>query len=254
MGASEGSEQAARAILNPKVGRYDVEADIGPAYATRRQEAFNAYSQIVTANRELTAVIGDIVFRNLDTPGADEVADRLKRALEHTQPWILGKGEPPSVAELRQQVKTLSAMSEELMGKLAAEQARRNADMQSKEIDVHRAETDRFRAVIDALSKFSEIGQRMTELQNVFDQTMQQMQGLDLNELLRQAQEAEAGVGQIPATLPGAGGMGAGDEPSAHSAMTRHALRNPGAEMPPGALPGPPPPKPPSGPMGPQGV
>jgi hypothetical protein len=41
------------AIFNPKVGKYEVEADVGPAFATQRQEAFNAYVQILAQNKEL---------------------------------------------------------------------------------------------------------------------------------------------------------------------------------------------------------
>jgi hypothetical protein len=39
-----------KVIFNPNIGKYDVEADVGPQYGTRRQEAFNAFSQIVANN------------------------------------------------------------------------------------------------------------------------------------------------------------------------------------------------------------
>ncbi len=37
-------------IFNPNVGEYDVEADVGPSYGTQRQEAANAFSQIMQQN------------------------------------------------------------------------------------------------------------------------------------------------------------------------------------------------------------
>ena len=38
--------------FNPAVGRYSVEADMGPSYATQRQEAFEAFTQILTTRPE----------------------------------------------------------------------------------------------------------------------------------------------------------------------------------------------------------
>lgn len=66
-------------IFNPNVGKYDVVADVGPAYATRRQEAFNAFSQIISQRPELINLIGDLMFRAADFPGAEKIAERLER-------------------------------------------------------------------------------------------------------------------------------------------------------------------------------
>jgi len=40
----------------------------------QRQEAFEAFTQILTARPELTSTIGDLYFRNADFPHADEAA------------------------------------------------------------------------------------------------------------------------------------------------------------------------------------
>ena len=70
-------------IFNPNVGTYDVEADVGPSYGTQRQEAANAFSQIMQQNPAAFQVVGDFWATNSDFPGADELADRLKRGLRH---------------------------------------------------------------------------------------------------------------------------------------------------------------------------
>jgi hypothetical protein len=70
-----------RVIFNPNVGRYDVEADVGPSFGTRRQEAFNAFSQIMQQNPAAFQVVGDFWARNADFPESDALADRLKRGL-----------------------------------------------------------------------------------------------------------------------------------------------------------------------------
>ena len=68
-------------IFNPTVGAYNVEADVGPAYGTQRQEAANAFAQIMAQNPAAFQVVGDFWATNSDFPGADELADRLKRGL-----------------------------------------------------------------------------------------------------------------------------------------------------------------------------
>lgn len=64
---------------NLQVGKYDVVMDTTPGYLTKRQEA--ADSMIAMLNtpmgEKLSQVADDIVMRNLDWPGAQEIADRL---------------------------------------------------------------------------------------------------------------------------------------------------------------------------------
>ena len=55
-------------IFNPNVGKYDVEADVGPAYGTQRQEAANAFSQIMQANPAAFQLVGDFWAENSRFP------------------------------------------------------------------------------------------------------------------------------------------------------------------------------------------
>jgi hypothetical protein len=63
------------------VGKYDVEITVGPSYRTRRQESAESMLAFVQAMPQAAAVAADLIARNLDWPGADEIADRLKRSL-----------------------------------------------------------------------------------------------------------------------------------------------------------------------------
>lgn len=74
-------QQALRTVFNPCIGKYAVVSDVGPAYATKRQEAFNAFSQILAQNNAAFQVLGDFWAKNADFPGADELAARLKQGL-----------------------------------------------------------------------------------------------------------------------------------------------------------------------------
>jgi len=59
------------------VGQYDVVMDTGPGYNSKRQEAVDAMMPLIGGNEQLFQTIGDLVFRNMDFPGADIIADRL---------------------------------------------------------------------------------------------------------------------------------------------------------------------------------
>jgi hypothetical protein len=59
------------------VGDYDVVMDTGPGYNSKRLEAVNAMLPLMQGNQELFNVAGDLVFRNMDFPGAETIADRL---------------------------------------------------------------------------------------------------------------------------------------------------------------------------------
>jgi hypothetical protein len=134
-------------IFNPNVGRYDVEADVGPSFGTQRQEAANAFSEIMANNPAAFQVVGDFWAQNSDFPGADELADRLKRGL----PPQYKPGPDPQVQVVQQQ-------AHELLGKADAEIAQLKQQvtqltMQVKDkgtanaIDDYKAETDRLAAL-----------------------------------------------------------------------------------------------------------
>ena len=62
---------------NVTIGEYDVVMDTGPGLNTKRQEAVEAMLPLVGQNEELFKIAGDLIFRNMDFPGAQIIADRL---------------------------------------------------------------------------------------------------------------------------------------------------------------------------------
>lgn len=68
-------------VYNLQVGRYDVTVSTGASYTSKRHEAVETQTQMVQAVPELMPVIGDILFSNMDAPGADKIAERLKTML-----------------------------------------------------------------------------------------------------------------------------------------------------------------------------
>lgn len=131
-------------IFNPNVGKYEVVSDVGPDYATKRQEAFNALSQIASTAPELMTIIGDLVLLAADFPMADQAAERLKRMVP---PQALGE-QNPQVNQLQQQLQASQQLESAMSQKLVDLQSRlRDKDAQ-KDVDIYKAITDRLDVII----------------------------------------------------------------------------------------------------------
>lgn len=136
-------------VLNPKMGVYDVQADVGPAYATRRQEAFNAFSQLLASNKELVNVVGDIWMRFADIPGAEEAAERLKRMIPKQ---ALEDGPSPDMVAAQQQIKAMEEMIGKLAEKLESKAGEAKDAEEKNAISGYKAVTDRVKALEKALA------------------------------------------------------------------------------------------------------
>ena len=134
-------------IFNPTVGTYDVEADVGPAFATQRQEAVNAMTQIIQAAPKVMDVAGDLLAKSYDWPGADELAERLKRMIP---PQALG-GPSPEIAQLQQQMAQMKQEAEHrivmLQTQINDQGTKLSNQSQDKELDEFKAQTDRLKVV-----------------------------------------------------------------------------------------------------------
>ena len=139
---SEGDNETA--TLNPNIGTYDVVSDVGPAYATRRQEAFAAWTQILSQNKELINVIGDIALRFSDFPGGLEAAERLRRLVPAQ---ALQDGPPPDVVALQGQLQQMDAIIKALEAKVADKMADHLNDQERNAIEEYKAQSGRLSAL-----------------------------------------------------------------------------------------------------------
>ena len=104
-------------VLNDvTVGEYDVVMDTGPGFQSRRQQAVESMMPLLTGNAELFKIAGDLVFRNMDFPGADVIADRL--AAMNPMAQIDEKSEIPP--QVQMQMAQSKQMIEELQQQLQA--------------------------------------------------------------------------------------------------------------------------------------
>ncbi len=137
------------AIMNPKLGVYDVQADVGPAYATRRAEAFAAFSQLLGQNKELINLVGDIWMRFADIPGGEEAAERLKKMVP---PQALDDSKNPHIAALTQQLQQAQQLIAGLTKKLDDKSGDTQAKHDKNSISAYDAQTKRLAAVKEALA------------------------------------------------------------------------------------------------------
>ena len=143
-------------IYNPGVGRYDVVATTGPGYATKRQEALEAMAQLLQGNPQLWQVAGDLFVKNMDWPGAQEMAKRFAKTID---PKLMSDGEDnPELQAAQQQMQAMGQEMEQMhqmiqnVGKSIEMQ-----DLKRKEYEVdikaYQAETQRISAVQAGMSE-----------------------------------------------------------------------------------------------------
>ena len=68
-------------LFNPRMGDYEVAVTVGPSYATKRAEAADSMMAFMKVVPNAAPLIGDLIAKNMDWPGADEIAQRLHTML-----------------------------------------------------------------------------------------------------------------------------------------------------------------------------
>ena len=142
-------------IYNPSVGVYDVVVTTGPSYATKRQEAMEAMQMILQTNPQLWGVAGDLFIKNMDWPGAQEMAARFAKTLD---PKVLeGTDESPEAQMMRAQMNDMANQMQQTTAMI--QQLQQSYDMQKLQIDeqntqikAYDAETKRIQATAANMS------------------------------------------------------------------------------------------------------
>jgi hypothetical protein len=141
-------------IYNPAVGKYDVRVITGPGYATKRQEALESMAQLLQGNPQLWQVAGDLFVKNMDWPGAQDLAKRFKKTID---PKVLADEDDPALAAANQQMEAMAAEMENMFQMLQnVNQSMEAREMQIKQfeadIKAYSAETQRISAVQAGMS------------------------------------------------------------------------------------------------------
>jgi hypothetical protein len=145
-------------VFDLGAGKYDLTVTTGPSFTTRREEAAEQMTEMVRAFPAAAPVMGDLIAKNLDWPGADEIADRLKAinpALQSQQGQ--GGGIPPEVQQQMQKMMAqLNALEQEnaaLKGSKEIEAQRVQIEAANAQTARMKAQTDQFKAETERVSK-----------------------------------------------------------------------------------------------------
>jgi hypothetical protein len=142
-------------IYNPGVGTYDVMVTTGPSYMTKRQEALESMGQLLQGNPQLWAVAGDLFIKNMDWPGAQEMAKRFAKTID---PKLMDDGDKdPALQAAEQQMQAMAKEMEQMHGMLQnVSKSIEMKDIEIKEnanlIKAFDAETKRIAAVQASMS------------------------------------------------------------------------------------------------------
>ena len=134
-------------------GKYDLIVTTGPSYTSKRDEAATQMTELLRSFPQAAPIIGDLVAKALDWPGADEIAKRLKTMLPpEIQAMEKMDGLPPeaqsAIAQAQQQVNQLKQVidqGKQILGQkdeqikgLELEKKSKNDELMFKETDSQR--------------------------------------------------------------------------------------------------------------------
>lgn len=166
-------------IYDVTTGKYDVTCEVGPSFSTKREEAANQMIELGKMFPPMMQVAGDLLVKNLDWPGADDIADRLKAMLP---PQL--QGQSPQVMQMQQQMQQMDQQAKQAVGQLQQQlqglqqqlQQAQSKDQQAqldKAIEAKKLEIDEFNAVTNRMKV---VGPAMSpqDIQMLVLQTVQQ--------------------------------------------------------------------------------
>lgn len=136
--------------IDLSVGQFDTVLATGTSYTTRRAEGAQALMDMVQVAPEVAQIAGDLIAKNMDFPGAEELAKRWKKAippqfLEDDDPDKAAMGPVPTPEQLQEMQMQMAQLQQENQ-QLKSD---KSIDLMKIEIDKYNAETQRIKALSD---------------------------------------------------------------------------------------------------------
>ena len=180
------TDTAEEIIFNPLIGEYAIVSDPGPNYATQRQQAWDAISQLLIQNKELGAICGDLLMKYGDFKGAQELSDRLRKEIKAMKPYLFDDNSNPQLMQLQQQIQKLGALNGELLTKLADMNLKMRGKDELRDVESFKADTGRMEAEIKALKELLLNDQQKAQ----FEQSLETMAHQHIYDTISMANEA----------------------------------------------------------------
>ncbi|MRX31909.1 portal protein [Aminobacter sp. MDW-2] len=128
-------------------GKYDLTVSTGPSFTTRREEAAAQMTEMIRAFPQAAPIVGPELAKNLDWPGADEIAEKMEAMTSGQIPPELQK----AIEDGKQQIAKLTEENQSLKTDQSAEMAKVEAQKQldmvkiqgQREIEMMKIASDR---------------------------------------------------------------------------------------------------------------
>ena len=164
----EDKETGMEKIYDLTAGKYDLTVTSGPSYTTKREEAANQMIELLRAFPQAAPYIGDLLAKNLDWPGAEEIAERLEKMLppqlkdeEGVNPEV--QAMQMQMGQMQEAMKMMQQENQALQNEAKIKEQELMIKAKEAQIKEYQAQTDRMEA------ETSLIGQQQ-------DQIMKQQQ------------------------------------------------------------------------------
>lgn len=141
-------------------GKYDVTISTGPAFQTRRQEASQSMMEAIRVFPPFMEIAGDLIAKAQDWPGADEMAERLRKKMieggvieDDNDEMGEGQPDPAKMQAMQQQQQAMQmqqAAAQASQIQLQADVAKAQAEAKEAEANAVKAEADAMKAQIEA--------------------------------------------------------------------------------------------------------
>lgn len=119
-----------QAFFDLSTGKYDVVAAVGASFATKRMETVDTLKTIIQAAPETFSIFGDILFKSMDIPYSDVMAERLRRMNP-----VMQDDEDPAHAQMMQAQGLIQQLQATIQGMQAAlddKSAKESAEIEIK--------------------------------------------------------------------------------------------------------------------------
>ncbi|MGB1290529.1 MAG: portal protein [Pseudoalteromonas sp.] len=186
------------------VGKYDVNVSVGPSYTSKRQEAVDSMIQMSQYNPKIAETASDLMVKNMDWPGAQEIAERLRKTIP---PELLDdKSKDPIPPQAQAQIQQLSQLSEQLTEKLNDAQDKldnKTLELESKErIELAKIDKDLRIKAAELDAKHGAEPEDLSILASEIIAIQERLQLLNIDEPIDQDQIAEGLEQELNAGQP----------------------------------------------------
>lgn len=174
-------------------GKYDTSIETGPSFTTAREQAADAMMQAIQVAPQLMQIAGDLIVKNQDWPGAQEIADRLKKTIppQLLDPADMSPEEQAAAQQQQQQGQGAQAVQMAEMAKQSQHaDSLRQIELAQKEAEMYTAQAN----AKAAGAKADEAGHRERQASADADNA-------EANAIASHAQAHEAGVHDRAASL-----------------------------------------------------